>query len=216
MAEQCTAKAKSTGQRCGKPAIPGGTVCRIHGGATPVIKAAGQRRLAEQQARAAVELFAARRDIHPAEALLELVHWTAGEVDYWRQRVRDVEEDDLTWGTTKVKEGGDDRGITQEAKPHIAYTMLVDASNRLERYASAALKAGVEERRVALAESQGAAVATALSSVLRAMFEVVIDTLRAHQVDDAQIIDALREAWSRAMGVIVPRELRALSGGDAA
>lgn len=43
----CTAKSKSTGKRCGNPPIPGGTVCRIHGGNTPVVRAAGARRVFE-------------------------------------------------------------------------------------------------------------------------------------------------------------------------
>lgn len=31
-AQQCTAKAKSTGKRCNNPAVKGRTVCRLHGG----------------------------------------------------------------------------------------------------------------------------------------------------------------------------------------
>lgn len=136
--------------------------CRKHGGNTPThVKSA-----VVMKARQDVALFGARRDIHPAEALLELVQWTAGEVDYWRQRVRLLDESDLTWGVTKVKEGGEDRGTTEEAKPNIAYVMLVDASNRLERYSASALKAGVDERRVRLAEQQGAAIHAVLVGVL--------------------------------------------------
>lgn len=33
---QCTAKSKSTGERCKRPAVKGMTVCRYHGGKTPV------------------------------------------------------------------------------------------------------------------------------------------------------------------------------------
>lgn len=41
---KCSATAKSTGKRCGKDAIDGGTVCRLHGGAAPqVLYAAAQR-----------------------------------------------------------------------------------------------------------------------------------------------------------------------------
>lgn len=43
----CTAKAKSTGKRCGNPPIPGGTTCRIHGGKAPQVLAAGARRVME-------------------------------------------------------------------------------------------------------------------------------------------------------------------------
>ena len=45
---KCTAKAKSTGKRCGKPPILGGTVCRIHGGAAPQVIAASGRRILEE------------------------------------------------------------------------------------------------------------------------------------------------------------------------
>jgi hypothetical protein len=136
--------------------------CKLHGGSMQNHKTAA----VTTQARRDVTLFGARIDIHPADALLELVQWTAGEVDYWRQRVRVLEEHDLTWGVTRVKEGGDDRGTTEEAKPNVAYVMLVDASNRLEKYSTAALKAGVDERRVKLAEQQGMLVQGVLIAVL--------------------------------------------------
>ena len=43
----CTANAKSHPGKCGNPPIPGGNVCRIHGGNTPVVRAAGARRVFE-------------------------------------------------------------------------------------------------------------------------------------------------------------------------
>lgn len=45
MSQQCTATAKSTGERCQNPAIKGGTVCHQHGGAAPQVKAKAQERL---------------------------------------------------------------------------------------------------------------------------------------------------------------------------
>lgn len=43
-AKQCRAKSKQSGQRCKRSPIPGGVVCRIHGGGSPqVIKAAEGR-----------------------------------------------------------------------------------------------------------------------------------------------------------------------------
>jgi hypothetical protein len=41
----CTARSKSSGKACRQPAIPGGTVCRYHGGAAPQVKAAAMDRL---------------------------------------------------------------------------------------------------------------------------------------------------------------------------
>jgi hypothetical protein len=42
----CTARAKSTGKACTRPAIPGGRVCRFHGGAAPQVREAARQRLA--------------------------------------------------------------------------------------------------------------------------------------------------------------------------
>lgn len=44
---RCTARAKSTGARCKRRPIPGGNVCRMHGGAAPQVRKAARLRLAE-------------------------------------------------------------------------------------------------------------------------------------------------------------------------
>lgn len=46
LAPRCTAFSKTTGKRCGQAAIRGGSVCIVHGGASPAAKAEAQRRLA--------------------------------------------------------------------------------------------------------------------------------------------------------------------------
>lgn len=192
------AAGKQPGAPCRKPPIRGLDVCATHGGNSTRARAAGQRRQAEDQARRDVALFGGRRDVDPAQALLELVQWTAGEVDYWRARVREVadtDEDALTWGVTKTKTGGDDHGTTSEAKPNVAYVMLVDASNRLAQYAAAALKAGVEQRRVELAEREGALLAGVIRAIL-----TDLDLSPAQQL---------------LVGEVVPRHLRAIAGGGA-
>ena len=43
---RCTATAKQSGKRCQLKPIPGGTVCRIHGGSAPQVKLAARARLA--------------------------------------------------------------------------------------------------------------------------------------------------------------------------
>jgi hypothetical protein len=40
---QCAGTVKSTGKRCTRPPIKGGTVCRVHGGAAPQVKAKAAR-----------------------------------------------------------------------------------------------------------------------------------------------------------------------------
>ena len=133
-------------------AHPGIGKCKLHGGSTR-----NHARFAEvEQARRAVALWGGRRDIHPADALLELVQTKAAEVAYWRFRVAEIAEEDLTYGVTKVKTGGDDYGTTEEAKPHSALTLLHKAEADLGAYAAASLKAGVDEARVRIAEAQAA------------------------------------------------------------
>lgn len=165
---KCTAK-RTDGEPCKAWAVTGLKVCRVHGASSPRSKAKRARALAEEKAAKAMRLFAEPVDIDPARALVELVQWTAGEVAYWREQVRALAEADpekLTWGMTRLKEGGDDRGLTLEAKPNVSYLMLTDAQDRLAKYAAAALKAGVEERRVKLAEDQGALVAQVIRAIL--------------------------------------------------
>lgn len=44
---RCTANAKSTGARCKRRPIPGGRVCKMHGGGAPQVQASARRRLLE-------------------------------------------------------------------------------------------------------------------------------------------------------------------------
>jgi hypothetical protein len=51
-APRCTATGKRNGQPCKNPAIAGGTVCRMHGGSAPHVKAKAQERLLAMQPKA--------------------------------------------------------------------------------------------------------------------------------------------------------------------
>ena len=42
---QCTAKSKRSQERCRRSAVPGATVCKMHGGAIPAVKAKANLRL---------------------------------------------------------------------------------------------------------------------------------------------------------------------------
>ena len=191
MSGKCRATAKGTGQRCQAWAMAGSEVCRVHGGRAPQVKAAAARRLAEQAAQQAVRTLGLPVDISPTEALLEEVRWTAGHVAWLRSRVQELAEEPthrhvsfdgededlletpgqrgaLTWGTTKVKTGGDDAGTTQEAKPSVWYELYTRERAHLIRVCSEAIRAGVEERRVRLAEQQGDLLALAIRQILDA------------------------------------------------
>lgn len=194
---RCSAH-RTNGDPCKAYAVRGATVCVTHGGAAPRVREAAARRVAEEKAAAKMRLFAAPVDIDPANALLELVQWTAGEVRYWRAEVARIAEDDvdsLTWGKTQAVEGVGPQGPvdteTREAVPPVAYRMLTDAQDRLAKYAAAALRAGVEERRVRLAEDQGALVAQVIRRIL-------------DRLD-------LAEWQAELVTTVVPEELRALA-----
>lgn len=50
---RCSARSKRSGERCRRAPIVGGTVCTMHGGAAPQVRAAARRRLQNQLARVA-------------------------------------------------------------------------------------------------------------------------------------------------------------------
>ena len=158
---RCKAKRRD-GSPCGSWAVKGLEVCRMHGAGSPQSKAKRERYLAEQAAARQVHRLAQPIDTDPAQALLDLVSSAAGEVAYWRARVDEIQDRDekrLTSGLTKITEGKDRGGVTTlrtvETVAAIEYRMWVDAQERLARYATAALRAGVEERRVRIAEDLG-------------------------------------------------------------
>lgn len=164
---QCTAKRRD-GKPCGNHAVQGAKVCRMHGASSPQAKAKAAQRVAEQKAAKSMRLFASPVEVDPGQALLDLVHWTAGEVEYWREQVRALADEDpnaLTWGVVREKVGGEDYGTTLEAKPNVAYTMLYAAQDRLEKYATAALRAGVAERQIKLAEKHGHLLAQVIRGI---------------------------------------------------
>lgn len=198
---QCSSHRRD-GQPCTQPPMRGQRVCRMHGGASGRAKAAAERRLQEQAAQAAVVTLGLPVDVSPTEALLEEVRWTAGHVQWLRDRVQELEErsdlesdeaHSLVWGTTKVKTGGDDHGTTQEAAPSIWYVLYERERKHLVTVCAAALKAGVEERRVRLAENQGALVADVIRRILDAL----------------NLTDQQREL----VPTVVPAQLRLLAGG---
>lgn len=74
VARQCTAVSNSTGKRCKHSAIHGGTVCRVHGGSAPQVKAKAERRLAEADAQARARILFIRKNLGEADtpfAMLE-------------------------------------------------------------------------------------------------------------------------------------------------
>lgn len=216
--ERCAGHTKNgpnAGKPCGKRPLTGATVCASHGGAARQVRAAAARRTQEAEAARQVATLGLPRDVTPTDALLEEVRWTAGHVQWLRGKVAELEEREdesgdvehpLVWGITKQKTGGEDYGTTEEAAPSIWYVLYAKERAHLVAVCQAAIKAGVEERRVRLAEQQGDLVALAITRILDALLTALIT---------AGLAPNLREVWDQTVPVVVPQQLRELAGGAA-
>jgi hypothetical protein len=153
--EQCTARSKRSGKRCAKYAIPGLKVCKTHGGGTKAAQAAAARNVAAAAAQAAVTTYGLPIDIDPLDALLSELHRTAGHVAYLGQLVATLDDRGLGQSTTNMgRIPSVWVGLYQEERRHLA------------NVAASCLRAGVDERRVQLAERQGQLVADVIRAIL--------------------------------------------------
>lgn len=173
--------------------MAGQTVCRMHGGSNPAAINAAQARLEQRKAVRAVETFGLPREVDPHSALLEELHRTAGAVEWLGAIVADLKESEVAWGITRRKTGGEDGGITREARLNVwAAEWRLERKHLLE-VAKTCVAVGIEERRVRLAEDAG----RQLAAVIRA----VLDRLD------------LSEDQQRLAVVAVPEEFRRLGDG---
>ena len=103
----------------------------------------------------------------------------------------------LVWGQTEYRDktGGDDAGqtVVEQAGINIWYQLYLKEREHLAKVCALALRAGIEERRVKLAENQGLLVADVIRRILNAL--------------------GLTPEQQQLVPEIVPRELRALAGG---
>jgi hypothetical protein len=164
--KRCTAKTKESGERCRKGHGPGGKVCEVHGGRTPNARSGTEKRVADQKVRALVATYGLPVEITPEKAILDEIHRTAGHVAWLEERIRELDADQLIWGVTKEKDGGEDRGTTFEAVPHAFLKLYQQERSHLAKVCSDAIRAGLEARQVKLAEEQGAMVAQAVRAIL--------------------------------------------------
>lgn len=174
MTDKCGAKTR-TGGRCGK--APGwGTShlgagrCKLHGGNTPTGELSGNLQLARRDA----IVMGAPLPIDPHDAILQAIHITAGEVRYCSDRIAELDGALVPVETVKTrplshgKDGESEKHTVEEitrttdVRLHAWIDARKDAMNRMVAYSAAALKAGVEERQVRVAEQYGAEIAEAM------------------------------------------------------
>jgi hypothetical protein len=152
---RCTAKARTTGLRCKRRPIPGGTVCVIHGGAAPAVRAAAQRRVAMAKAEELARVYGVPQDVGPQEALLTELQRSAGAVAWLNAVVGAMTEDDLVQAIPS--------GATL---PAALVELYLRERNHLRQVARDCHACGVEERRVRIIEEQGRLVSDAIRTIV--------------------------------------------------
>lgn len=185
----------TVGKACGAAAINGGWVCRRHGGEIRAVKDLAAKRFEDQQHRdqagRILRLLGEPPRVDPITALLDLIGWKYAEVQFYRERVAELIQPDpfpavegteghpgtpaqeqphpLIWGTIEVKDktGGEDWGTTtvQSSGEHAWLRLMHEAEHELADMAAKALKAGIAERQVRVAEQQGMMLAKVIRSI---------------------------------------------------
>ena len=167
----CGGKLKQRDGTCTRPPgwgtdHPGAGRCKLHGGCAP----SGRAAAAVEAATLAVKTYGLPRDISPTDALLEEVRYTAGHVAWLREKVREIEDQDLVWGRTEEVDRGSGEfagiDVTHAAKPNMWLELYYRERAHLVAVTKAAISAGIEERRVKLAEAQGALLNDVIRRIL--------------------------------------------------
>lgn len=163
--------------------------CKLHGGA-----GSRPRDMDERVARRAVATYGLPVEVDPHDALIEEIARTNGHVLWLGDIIADLERGTLIWGIAQEKTGGEDWGTTHKAAPNVWLELYHRERQHLARVSKAAIDAGIDERRVRLAEDQG---------------QAIVQVLRATLEDLG--VDVTPEVAST-----VGRHLRAIDGGKAA
>lgn len=161
------------GNPCGNPAgkgtdHPGYGNCKHHGGSSPN----GRKHATRQAAEEAVVTYGLPVEIDPAEALLDEVNRTYGHVLWLLDKVQITDPDALIWGLESEtdKRATEFPGVdrTYSAKANVWLDLYREERDHLRRVTTDALRAGVEERRVRLAERRGEELARWMKALAQA------------------------------------------------
>jgi hypothetical protein len=171
---RCGAKASSTGKPCTRTAGWGTGHnrtgrCKFHGGASPQAELSGAVLLARREA----TVMGAPLDVEPHVAILECIRIAAGEVRYASDQIAQLTPNDavgaLVTTIDRESHSGNAGGSETRTGPPALHIWIIarhQAMDRLVDYSKVAIAAGIEERRVKLAEQQGALLAQAIRGIL--------------------------------------------------
>jgi hypothetical protein len=182
---RCSAAAKTRpGERCRKNPHPGATICTNHGLTEAGRVAAAERRELEK-ARSLASTLGAPVESDPHTVLLEELYDAAGEVAWLGEVVRGLDKDEVSQES-------------QRAGINVWVRLWHEARDRRLRAADRCINAGIEERRVRIAETAGAQ----LAAVVRA----VLDRLGLTEEQRVLALSVVPEEFRR-LGDVVPGEV---------
>lgn len=199
---------KKNGEPCGMDAgwgtdHPGHGTCKLHGGSTPdaILHAAKEQAI----------VMGVAVDVEPHEALLQCIRITAGEVMYCQQRIAELQPEEAVGHPTEIirrqgstgENGRVDVEEVREKVPMMNIWIRARAASidRLAKYSKMALDAGVNERRVRMAEG----MASELAPIIKAIFDELELTERQREIAPAILKRNLLALEGEAMAVPDPR-----------
>jgi hypothetical protein len=190
--------------------MKGALVCRMHGGSSPQAKAKAKQRRAVGEAVREVARLGGAIDVQPLDALVGLVREAAANVQVYRmvvgRLIPDIDRDGI------VLPAIEGEYVTIPERENVLVKIYDAERDRLARYSKLCLDAGVDERRVRIAEAQGQALArvvdAAVTAALSAMAAGVTGTLEEPAV--RALVDGARRA---AIGA-ADEALRGIDVGD--
>lgn len=179
---------------------PGIGRCKFHGGSTPNHIISAQRQMIE----AAMVTYGIEIETTAEDALTREINRTAGHVAWLQAKVNELSDRELIWGIAESKQlmrtdyldDADSDGPMYEAVMraggHVWLKLYQQERDHLVKVCAIAIKSGLDERKVRLAERQG----MQMSYVIREFaIEMGIPPERMPDVPDA-----LRRALERIMG----------------
>lgn len=184
---RCVATTRN-GARCKQYAIHGGTVCRHHGGSVKRVKRAAARRVALQGITREAARLGQHLDVDPLQAIVEMVREAAGNVAAYRLGIDGLGIEVAADGSgVAFPSSYDDKGKRDPALAHILVEMYNGERERLVRFSKMALDAGIEVKRLELAQEQASRVADAIRAAVDAS-GVTGDQRRAALAAGAQVL----------------------------
>lgn len=160
------------GLPCRRFPAKGTTVCVMHGARRATVKQKAERVMAEKELAVRIEKLARTfgeplEGADPGTIILERISALAGHVKWLQIRVEELAPDQVVWGKTMVKTGGKDAGTTHEARANVWIELYERFDKQLQKLCIEALKVGLQERQVRIAEREGAAICNLLDGLLR-------------------------------------------------